>query len=126
MRRRAYGWVRNKYSQLEYLSYSFSSSEGVEGESTDNNTMTPLPRPLTGNFVTDLTPIVGADTRKVHTIFIDMGGSAYDCELNKLGQCGTNHAVEEVHTFKRCSIVGGGGGGGGGGGRGEGEGMNRI
>ena len=96
---RAYGWGRNECSQLGSLSSSASSlSEGgvVEGESTNNNTMIPLPRLLAGPFVTDSIPIVGAATGKGHTILIDARGAAYACGSNKLGQCGINHMVQPI------------------------------
>ena len=119
---RAYVWGRNEYPHLGSLYSLSSSSEGVEGESTNNNAMIPFPCPLTGPFVTDSIPIVGATTRTGHTILINVGGAVYACILNKMGQCGINHAIEEVRNFKRCSIVGGRGGGGGGrGGRGKGK-----
>ena len=93
VREGVYGWVRNEYYQLGYLPSSLSSSEGVREESTNNNTMITLPRLLTGTFVTDSIPVVGAATRKGHTILIDVRGDAYACILNNLGQCGINHAL---------------------------------
>ena len=49
-------------------------SEGVEGESKNNNMMIPLPHPLTGPFVTNLINILGAATVKGRTILINAGG----------------------------------------------------
>ena len=74
MRGGAYGLGRDENSQLGYLSLSSSLSEGVEGESKNNNMMIPLPHPLTGPFVTNLINILGAATVKGRTILINAGG----------------------------------------------------
>ena len=80
-----YGWGRNKYFQLGSLPSSSSSSEGVKGESMNNNTMIPLPCTLTVPFVVDSIPIVVAATGKGRNVFIDTGGAAYACRSNKMG-----------------------------------------
>ena len=65
MRGGAYGLGRDENSQLGYLSLSSSLSEGVEGESTNNNTMIPLSCPLIGTFVTNSIPTFGAPNGRV-------------------------------------------------------------
>ena len=50
--------------------------------------MIALPLPFMGTFVTDLIPIVGAATGKVHTILNGAGGYAYGSLLRISGDVG--------------------------------------
>uniref|UniRef100_A0A7S4HXX2 Uncharacterized protein n=1 Tax=Odontella aurita TaxID=265563 RepID=A0A7S4HXX2_9STRA len=92
-----YGWGRNETHQL-------GSSGGVGGGAS---ACVALPARLEGQW--ESTPIVGAATGKGHTVLVDAEGMAYAAGSNNVGQCGINHASEEVRAWRKCVLVGAGG-----------------